>query len=85
MTTKNRKLTEEQKQEIVAMRSENATLRTISAKFGVTPKTIMFVLSPDYYAAHKEKNREYFRAKAAAKKLTNVSAPESGGCDGSAI
>ena len=76
MTTKNRKLTEEQKQEIVAMRSEDATLRKIASKFGVSPKTIMFVLNPDYYTAHKEKNREYFRLRAAAKKLNSSDSVE---------
>lgn len=76
MTTKNKKLTEEQKQEIVAMRSEDATLRTIASKFGVSPKTIMFVLNPDYYTAHKEKNREYFRLRAAAKKLNTSDSVE---------
>ena len=76
MTTKNRKLTEEQKQEIVAMRSEDATLRTIASKFGVSPKTIMFVLNPDYYLAHKEKNREYFRLRAAAKKINTSDSVE---------
>ena len=79
-TGKHRKLTEEQVQEIIYLYCEKGvTQKSIAEHYGVTPRTIQYILNPESSQKNKERvmqedqeqHRERMRNIRARRKLSN--------------
>lgn len=56
-----RKLTDEQKEEIIRLRNEGLSLRKLAKKFEVSAQSILFIVNPESKAKNDKYNRDNWR------------------------
>lgn len=56
-----RKLTDEQKAEIIRLRDEGWSMRKLAKEFGVSPQSILFIVNPESKAKNDKYGRDNWR------------------------
>lgn len=56
-----RKLTDEQKAEILRLRDEGWSMRKLAKEFGVSPQSILFIVNPESKAKNDKYGRDNWR------------------------
>ena len=56
-----RKLTDEQKAEIIRLRDEGWSLMKLAKKFDVSKKTILLIVNPEFKAKNDKYNKDHWR------------------------
>ena len=56
-----RKLTDEQKTEIIRLRDEGLSLRKLAKEFGVSPQSILLIVNPESKAKNDKYTKDHWR------------------------
>ena len=56
-----KKLTDEQKAEIIRLRNEGWSMRKLAKEFGVSPQSILFIVNPESKAKNDKYGRDNWR------------------------